>query len=857
VSTADASESPWASTVVLGNGDTVFIRPLTTDDRPALAAFHKRQSADSIYRRYFSPKPELSDKELLHFTDVDMVDRAALAVESHDQLIAWASYERWPGRNEAEAAFMVDDAFQGAGIATLLLEHLAAIARSNGIERFTAEVLGDNRAMLAVFAKAGWPLQRRFDSGVVDLDWELADTDQFLDSVERREQRADSRAVARILLPRAVAVIGASERPGSVGDAIWRNVSDSVVVPMHAVNPNHDEVHGHHCCRTIGELPDEVSLAIIAVPARDLDATIDACIDKRMRGAVVITSVDGTDIDVVALVTRARRNGLRIIGPSSMGIASPRPETRLQAALVDVALPPGGVAISMQSGSLGGSFLRKAGDVSLGMSWFVSLGDKSDISANDLLQFWEQDDHTTVIGMYTESFGNPRKFARIARRVSRTKPIVAVRTGAAATGEMGGALYQQAGLIEVPTVPALLETVRVMATQPVLDGPRVAVVTNSRSPGTLARAALESAGLTPVDGPTPLDWSATAADYPAAIRSALGSDDVDGVMVIYAPAVVEDVDAAARDIDAAARGATKPVIAVLLGGADGPVTPGSRVPAFTFPEQAAAVLGRSHAYARWRHDEADAPPALARPVNPAAAHAIISDAVAGVDPASDVATDEIQIDLPTKRRLLGAYGIELAAATESDPERAIADAHEIGFPVALKAVRRRPGRSARAGVALDLTTDNDIVEAIEIMSDSLGDDAKDLIVQAMAPPGVDVRIRCEHDDRLGAIVSVGLGGAQADAIDDRSSRLAPVSPASASAMLTETRLTAALDSSGFDSSPLADAVVAAAQLASDHPEIAELDLNPVIVSDRGAVVVDAIIRLTPHASGDGPIRRLD
>ena len=851
MSSSPASESPWASPVVLGNGDTVFIRPLTKDDRPALAAFHQRQSAESIYRRYFSPKPELSDKELLHFTDIDMVDRAALAVESHDQLIAWASYERWPGRNEAEAAFMVDDEYQGAGIATLLLEHLAAIARSNGIERFTAEVLGDNRAMLAVFAKAGWPLQRRFDSGVVDLDWELADTDQFLDSVERREQRADSRAVARILLPRAVAVIGASERPGSVGDAIWRNVANSVDVPIHAVNPNYDEIHGHHCCRTIDELPDEVSLAIIAVPARDLEATIDACIDKRMRGAVIITSVDGSDIDVAALVNRARRNGLRIIGPSSMGIASPRPETHLQAALVDVVLPAGGVAISMQSGSLGGSFLRKASDVSLGVSWFVSLGDKSDISANDLLQFWEQDDNTTVIGMYTESFGHPRKFARIARRVSRTKPIVAVRTGAAATGEMGGALYQQAGLIEVPTVPALLETVRVMATQPVLDGPRVAVVTNSRSPGMLARAALEAAGLVPVDGPMPLDWSASAGDYLPAILAALASDDVDGVLVIYAPAVVEGVDAAARDIDAAAHAAGKPVIAVLLGGADGPVTPGSRVPAFTFPEQAAAVLGRSHAYARWLHSEAEAPPEVARPVNPAAAHAIIRDAVA------DVGDGEAQVDLATKRRLLDTYGIDMARATESDPERAVSDAQDIGFPVALKAVRRRPGRSARAGVALDLTTDSDIIEALELMSESLGDDAQDLCVQAMTSPGVDVRIRCEHDDRLGAIVSVGLGGAQADAIADRSSRLAPVSPASATAMLTETKLTAALDSAGFDSSALVDAVVAAAQLASDHPEITELDLNPVIVSDRGAVVVDAVIRLTAHAVGEGPLRRLD
>ncbi len=843
--------SPWASSVVLGSGDTAFIRPLTPEDKPALAEFHRRQSPESIYRRYFSPKPELSEKELDHFTTVDMSDRVALAVESHDELIGWASYERWPGRNEAEAAFMVDDSHHGEGIATLLLEHLAAIAGSNGIERFTAEVLGDNRAMLAVFAKAGWPLQRRFDSGVVDLDWDLATTDEFLDSVERREQRADSRAVARILIPRAVAVIGASERAGSVGDAIWRNVSNSVDVPTYAVNPRYDTIHGQTCLRSIDDLPDEVSLAIIAVPATALDATIDACIAKRMRGAVIVTSVDGTDVDVPALVGRARRNGLRIIGPSSMGIASPRPETRLQAALVDVALPAGGVAISMQSGSLGGSLLRKARDVDLGISWFVSLGDKSDISANDLLQFWEFDDNTTVVAMYTESFGNPRKFARIARRVSRSRPIVAVRTGVAATGEMGGALYQQAGLIEVPTVPALLETVRVLATQPVLQGPRVAVLTNSRSPGILAGAALSAAGLEPVAGPGTLDWSARSTDYPAAMRAALDDDGVDGLMVIHAPAVADDVDAAARDIDAGADGATKPVVAVLLGGADGPVSPGSRVPAFTFPEQAAAVLGRSHAYARWLRDEAETPDVTPRHVDPAAAHAIISEAVAA---AGD---GPVRLDLSTRRRLLGTYGIDMAPVCETTPDTAIVDANLIGYPVALKAIRRRPGRSARAGVALDLTADDDVEEAITVMRESLGDDADDLMVQAMTAPGVDVRIRCDHDERLGAIVTVGLGGAQADAIDDRTSRLAPVSPASATTMLTETRLMSALDAADFDSWRLVDAIVLAAQLASDHPEIAELDLNPVIVSDDGAVVTDAMIRLEPSITEDGPLRRLD
>ena len=853
MSNDESPASPWASSVVLGSGDTAFIRPLTAHDKPALAEFHRRQSPDSIYRRYFSPKPELNDKELAHFTAVDMVDRAALVVESHDEFIAWASYERWPGRNEAEAAFMVADSRQGEGIATLLLEHLAAIARSNGIERFTAEVLGDNRAMLAVFAKAGWPLQRRFDSGVVDLDWDLATTDEFLDSVERREQRADSRAVARILIPRAVAVIGASERPGTVGDAIWRNVVDGVDAPTYAVNPRHDSIHGHPCLRSIDDLPDEVSLAIIAVPARALTATIDACIAKRMRGAVIVTSVDGTDIDIPALVGRARRNGLRIIGPSSMGIASPRPETRLQAALVDVALPAGGVAISMQSGSLGGSLLRKARDVDLGISWFVSLGDKSDISANDLLQFWEFDDNTTVVAMYTESFGNPRKFARIARRVSRTRPIVAVRTGAAGAGEMASALYQQTGLIEVPTVPALLETVRVLATQPVLQGPRVAVLTNSRSPGTLASAALRAAGLEPIAGPIALDWSAASTEYPPAMRAALDDDTIDGLIVIHAPAVADDVDAAARHIDAGASGNTKPVVAVMLGGTDGPVAPGSRVPAFTFPEQAAAVLGRSYAYARWLRDEASGPDENMRPVDPGAAHAIITEAVA----AAPGTGDDIHLDLATQRRLLATYGIEMAPATESSPGTAVADASAIGHPVAVKAVRRRPGRSARAGVALDLASDDDVVEAIAVMRDSLGDDANDLIVQAMASPGVDVRIRCDHDDQLGAIVTVGLGGAQADSIDDRTSRLAPVSPASATTMLGETRLSAALGAADFDSWPLVDAVVLAAQLASDHPEIAELDLNPVIVSDDGAIVTDAIIRLVRHIVEDGPLRRLD
>lgn len=851
---ADVAASKWATSVVLGSGDTAYIRPLTTDDKAALADFHRRQSPESVYRRYFSPKPELNARELEHFTNIDMVNRVALAVESQNQFVAWASYERWPGRNEAEAAFMVDDKFNGRGIATLLLEHLAAIAQSNGIERFTAEVLGDNRGMLAVFSKAGWPLHRRFDSGVVDLDWDLANTDEFLDSVERREQRADARAVTRLLLPKAIAVIGASNRPNSVGKALWNHVIDSVNVPAYPVNPHHTELSNRRCYSSVDELPDDVSLAIVAVPPPQLEATIDGCIAKLMRGAIVITDIDGSGIDIDTLVLRARRNGLRIIGPASMGAASPHVDTKLQAALVNVTLPAGHVAISLQSGSLGGSVLRHADDVGMGVSWFVSLGDKSDISGNDLLQFWENDDNTRVIAMYTESFGNPRKFARIARRVSLTRPIVAVRTGAAADGTLGGALFQHAGLIEVPTVHSLIDTARVLATQPVLRGPDITIITNSRSPATLAAAALATAGLRATVHRLPV--ATTDDEFATAMTMALASNDVDGLMVIHAPAVASDADSAtANAISRYAVSDTKPVLAVLLGGADGPVQPGSDVPAFAFPEQAAAVLGRSYAYGRWLAAEALTQDAPSAEIDSKLARKLIDNALATAS--QQVPDDEAELSAEQAGLLLASYGITMPRALSATADTAIAVANIIGYPVAVKAAKRALGRSVKAGIALDLTGDDDVAQSIEQMKQSLGDGATSFTVQEMGAPGFDVRIRCEHDDRLGVIVSVGLGGVHADVIDDRTMRVAPVSRSAATAMLAETKVAAALATAGIDAARLVETICLAALLASDHPSVSLLDLNPVIVSSDSAMVTDTHVRLVPHDHGSSPIRKLD
>ncbi len=836
----------WSSTVVLGDGSTAAIRPITPADAPTLADFHVRQSDSSRYRRFFSPKPTLSTSDLERFTNVDFVDRVALVVEDRGEFVAWASYERLQNRTDAEVAFMVGDEHHGKGIATLLLEHLAAIARTNGIERFTAQTLGDNGAMLAVFSKAGWPVHRRFESGVIDVDFPLADTSEFIDSVERREHRADSRAVARILMPTSIAVIGASDVPGSVGASTWQNVSGHARVPVYAVNPAHETIGGVRAYASVTDVPDEVGLAVIAVPAPELKATIDACIEQRVRGAVVITALDDPE-DADELVAHARRNGLRIIGPSSFGIASPRPEVELQAALVDVALPPGNVAISMQSGTLAASLLLLAESLQLGMSWFVSLGDKRDISANDLLQFWEDDDATTVIGLYTESLGNPRKFARMARRVSATKPIVAVRTGAALVGAANAALYEQTGLIEVPTVTALLDTLRVFATQPLMRGDRVAVVSNATSPTVLATATLEAAGLTLAESPR-LDWRSDTADYAAAIEAALADDEVDAVLVVHAPATFGAVSDHVGEISEATAGADKPVVAVMLGASDGPLGEGSAVPNFSFPEQAAAVLGRLAAYSAWRRTEAlDEPDTSEHPsshIDPAAAGALLRAYGDGDDIPPSIAVG-----------LLAAYGVRMPPTALVDAGDAVDAAGEIGYPLAVKALGRRIGRSVEAGIALDLSDDDDVASSVAAMQHALGADADRVYVQQMVPPGVDLRIRATRDPRLGPLITVGIGGAQADAIGDESSRLAPISPSTARHMITDTRAASMLDEAELDL--VADQLTRIAQLVSDHARIAELDLNPVIVSDEGSWVVDARIEFREPERVEQAIRRLE
>lgn len=877
----------WAAPVVLADGDSAYVRAIRPDDAADLLAFHERQPRENLYRRFFSPKPTLTRTELRHFTEVDFVNRVALVLEVRGVFAAWASYERWPGRPDADVAFMVDDVHQGKGIATLLLEHLAVIAHTNGVERFTADVLADNRPMLGVFARAGWPVRRHFESGVIDLEFTLDNTEAFVDSVEAREQRADSRSVARLLFPRSIAVVGASDQVGSVGRELWRNVTSGTDVPVFAVNPNHPTVGGVPTYASVRDIVDDVWLAVIACPVEGLRRVLDDCIERRVRGAVIITAVDGTAIDMTEIVDRARRHGMRIIGPASMGVAAgrwhihpsrptpvPHPANRtgdgtgdrtgdgttgaapgmsagVQAALVPIDLPPGRVAISLQSGSLGASLLLLAQSLGMGLSWFVSLGDKADVSANDLLQFWEDDETTAVIAMYTETFGNPAKFARIARRVGRRRPIVAIRTGDAGLGAATAALYEQAGLVEVPTVRAMLDTARVMTGQPVPTGPRVAVISNSRSPGVLAGTALRDAGLTVVDAPVALDWQASVADFGPALAAALADEQIDAVMVIHAPPVVA-AEAPIDEIETACASATKPVVAVMLGRGDGALQPGSAVPTFAFPEPAAAVLGRMWRYRRWLSAEAADEERLPDETltDPDAATAVIS---AVLDRNDKQPTRE------ELRAILAAYG--LAAPLSAKMERPTAEsvvalATTIGYPVAMKSTRRHAGRSAAAGVALDLHDDSSVVEALAAMQAGLGADANVVVIQAMVTPGVDVRLRASTDDRIGPVLTFGIGGIAADAIGDETSRLVPISPSAAVALVRGSRAGLALRSAGIDDAPLVAAIIRIGRLLSDHPEVESLDVNPAIVSANGCYLTDVAIVLARRNQPDQALRRL-
>lgn len=672
----DRHEYPahWEADVVLRDGGTARIRPITADDADRLVSFYEQVSDESKYYRFFAPYPRLSAKDVHRFTHHDFVDRVGLAATIGGEFIATVRYDRIDAgglpasgpANEAEVAFLVQDAHQGRGVASALLEHIAAVARERGIRRFAAEVLPANSKMIKVFTDAGYTQKRSFEDGVVRLEFDLEPTDRSLAVQRAREQRAEARSVRRLLAPGAVAVIGVGRVPGGVGRSVLGHIRDAGFTgDLYAVNSafpeDQKDIDGSPAHRSVRDIEGPVDLAVVAVPAAHVPDVVAECGEHGVQGLVVVSAgyaesgPEGRERQR-ELVRHARTYGMRVIGPNAFGVINTAEDVRLNASLAPEMPRPGRIGLFAQSGAIGIALLsrlhRRGGGVTgvTGVSTFVSSGNRADVSGNDVLQYWYDDPDTDVVLMYLESIGNPRKFTRLARRTAVAKPLVVVQGarhgGAAPQGHAVQAtrlphatvseLLRQAGVIRVDTITELVDAGLLLARQPLPAGPRVAILGNSESLGLLTYDACLAEGLRPLAS---LDLTAGASpeDFHRALSQALAGDTCDAVVVTAMPTVGEGSarDAALAEAlrTAAAEVPGKPVLVVHveLGGlaealsaaastAPQAGSPAPGVVGGTRPPPLPAALARGNAHRpaeRLPTDETRRPPTVAVSRTPA------------------------------------------------------------------------------------------------------------------------------------------------------------------------------------------------------------------------------------------------
>jgi acetyl coenzyme A synthetase (ADP forming)-like protein len=854
-------------------------------------------SQDSIYHRFFGLKRSLTDQDLVRFTEIDFASHVALVATlrtgGDERFIGVGRYVT-TGPAHAEVAFAVLDEHQGRGIGTVLLDHLGRVARAAGITEFQADVLGDNNRMLEVFAKSGFRVKRSTDAGVVHLSFPTGETEASRQASELRNWTASGESIRKLLHPRSVAVIGASRSRAKIGGILLANLQRARFNgPVYPVNPAADEVMGLRCYPSVAAIGAPVDLALIAVPAELVHGAIEDCARAHVHGVVVITSgfaeVSPTGrAEEDRLFETARASGMRMVGPNCMGVINTDPAVRLDGTFAPTAPPPGNIGMYSQSGALGIAILDYMNSRGLGVSTFVSAGNRSDVSNNDLLAYWLDDSRTGVVVLYLESVGNPRKFARLAPEVARRRPIVAVKSGRSAAGRRAAsshsaalanldvaveALFEQAGVIRTNTLMELFDVVAMLSTQPVPGGPRVGVVTNAGGPGILLADACEAQGLTlpPLTDATmntlhsflparasfgnPVDLTATAgpAEYERAI-AAIGADpNVDSVVAVYIPATEAPRSVVA---DAIARGACrvpahKPVLTVFLSSKWPPpvIDAGARgqLPSYAFPENAAMVLAAAHRYARWR----ERPRGTALELSPFAMGAVR----AVVDRALKDAGGPLWLAPEDIATILRAVGIEVAQAERASVADAPRVADTIGYPLVAKViVSGVTHKSDIGGVLIGLHSPIAVAEAAVTLAESAraaGAALEGVLLQREVPSGIEVLVGVTTDLTFGPLLVCGLGGVMVELTHDVAFRLSPVTDVDARDMLASLKTARVLD--GYRGAAPGDreALVAVLQrvsaLIEAIPELTEMDLNPVKVlpPGKGATVVDARMRLHP------------
>jgi acetyl coenzyme A synthetase (ADP forming)-like protein len=865
--------------VIVRDGGTLRLRPPTSGDAGALLAFVGSLSQRSLYLRYHG-LPQVGPRLVESLLEPDWQERGALlgalVDESSERVVAVANYVRLRDPKLAEAAFAVADEHQGRGIGTRLLEQLAGRAAAVGIERFVAYVLPDNRAMLGVFESAGFQLTRELEGGEVEVQFPLASTESYRERVEARDHEAVVASLKPFFTPRSVAVIGASRRRGSIGGELFRNILEGDFSgAAFPVNRDGEPVAGVRAYGSIEEIPDAIDLAVITLPGAAVIGAAEQALRKGVRALVVISAgfaeigSEGLERQE-QLLALVRSYGARLIGPNCLGIAAAGPS--LNATFAARSAPAGNIGFSSQSGALGLALLEAAESRGLGLSSFVSIGNKADVSTNDLLEWWEDDEATEVVLMYVESFGNPRRFSRIARRVARTKPILALKSGTTASGQRAAsshtaalagseaavnALFHQAGVIRAASLEELVDVAALLGNQPELKGRRVAVLTNAGGLGILCADACEAAGLSlpglgdatraalsdllspeaSVENPVDMLGGATATTYASALPLLLSDTQVDAVVVLFVPTVTATADEVAEAIDSATGQSTteKPVLAVVLN-ADG-VPPAlrrkkSHVAAFLYPESAARALGRLAQRADWLRRPHGIVPVL-EGIDQAAAERVVERALGD--------GDDVWLTPADTRELLLAYGVPLVAESLVEgPEEAAAAAEQLGFPVVVKTAAPGAHKTELGGIALDLL-DADAVRAAAVRIGGA------LIVQPMIPSGAELLAGVVQDPVFGPLVGFGPGGVFAELIGEAAFRIAPLTDRDAEELVYGGKAGRLVR--GFRGAPeadgaaLADLLLRLARLGNDIPAIAELDLNPVLALPDGCVAVDARVRV--------------
>jgi acyl-CoA synthetase (NDP forming)/RimJ/RimL family protein N-acetyltransferase len=880
----------WEADVVLLDGGAARLRPIRPSDAEKLVAFYARVSPESKYMRFFAPYPQLSDRDVERFTRVDNVDRVAFVTTIRGDIVAVGRYDRLDNHTseapDAEVAFLVEDAHQGRGIAQILLEHLAEAARERGISRFLAEVLPDNQRMIQVFRDAGYRVAGGYKDGVLMLEFPIESTDTAVGVMRSREHRAEARSMERFFVARSVAVIGASRRHDTIGASLVRNlVLGDYSGRVYVVNPAAEAVAGMPAYRSVQEIPDSVDLAIVAVPADSVQDVVLDCAAKGVHGLVVISSGFAETGEEGRrrqrrLVGLARSYGLRLVGPNCLGVINTAPEVSLNASLAPDMPPHGRVGFFCQSGALGVAILETVARRGLGLSTFVSAGNRADVSGNDLLQYWEEDPATEVVLLYLESIGNPRKFSRIARRVGRRKPVVAVKSGRTTQGVPVGhtvrstrapkaavdAMFRQAGVIQVETLDEMFDVAQLLAHQPLPMGLRVAIVGNSDALGLLAADSASAAGLV-VEMSVSLGADASAEDFEAALDRAIDSPDVDAVVTVFIPPLNTTGDEVAAVLATVGDQSDKPIVSTFLASVGVPellrvpdlATPAGRgsVPSYPAPESAVRALARVVHYARWAARAAGTVPVFSD-IDRSAARALVTRFLGAADEPVELTDGQL-------RALLACYGLTLEPMRRvSTLAEALAAGAEFGWDVVLKAtaehLRQRPDLEH---VRRDVGSAADMEAAWRHLTETIRDPSRaDFVVQPTAPPGISVTIGSLEDTLFGPIVSFGMAGTASELLGDVAYRIPPLTDIDAADLVRDVRAAPLFfgyrGSEGVDVAAIEEVVHRLAQLKDDLPDVQILELGLVLASAHGAQVLRASGTLAAIEAGRSDVltRRL-